>query len=45
MVPQVLTEIGLEGAKSLSNFIVLYQGLVLYCAQPNDAPTAKGTMV
>lgn len=42
---QVMTEIALEGAKCLSNLVVLYHGLALYCAQPNDTRSAKGAMV
>jgi len=40
---EVMTEIGLEGAKCAANMVVLYHALLLYNAQPNDASTSAIT--
>ena len=35
---EVALEIVLEGTKAVANTVVLYHGVILYCAQPTDAP-------
>lgn len=42
---EVMMEIGLEGAKCASNVLVLYHALLIYCAQPSDAPATISSMV